>query len=316
MSDFDEDDIPRTGAISLADIEQLRALAAERNRAAAVRVMSGTRLGRVFPVGPNPITIGRSPDCTIHLDEQGVSRVHARIERQDSGSVIALIDPGSTNGTFVNGERVNKRPLQDGDSIQVGAQTLLRFSLQDELEQKFQQHQFESATRDGLTGLFSKRYLMEHLESEIAFCKRHKRLISLAMMDADHFKNINDTWGHLAGDNVLKTLAQIFTACIRKDDLLARYGGEEFVLVMRDTPPDRARVVVERIRGAVEANAFYCGRERMPVTVSIGVACGPAEKLTEDDALLKQADENLYEAKRTGRNRCVLPEDTGELPPE
>jgi len=149
------------------------------------------------------------------------------------------------------------------------------------------------------------------MESEIAFCRRHKRLISLAMMDADHFKNINDTWGHPAGDAVLKTLSQIFTACIRKDDLLARYGGEEFVLVMRDTPPDKARVVVERIRGAVEANAFYCGRERMPVTVSIGVACGPAEEMTDGESLLKRADEYLYEAKRSGRNRCILPEDMG-----
>jgi len=102
MTEFNEDDIPKTGAISLADIEELRALAAERNQAAAVRVMSGSRLGRVFPVGAVPITIGRSPDCTIHLEEEGVSRVHASIELRDGGSIVALIDPGSTNGTFVS----------------------------------------------------------------------------------------------------------------------------------------------------------------------------------------------------------------------
>lgn len=315
MTDFDDELIPKTGAISMDEIESLRKIAAERNRSAAIRVMSGSRLGRVFPVGPIPITIGRAPDATIHLDEQGVSREHARIELRDAGAVVAIVDPGSTNGTFVNGDRVTERALADGDSIQVGAQTLLRFSLQDQLEQQFQEKQLESATRDGLTGAFSKRYLIEHLDSELAFCRRHNRLISLAMLDADHFKNINDTWGHLAGDNVLKMLTQIFQACIRKDDLLARYGGEEFALVMRDTPPDKAHVVAERIRGAVEANAFYHDGERLPVTVSIGVACGPAVKMADRDSLIAKADDYLYQAKHAGRNRVIVQPFTPELEP-
>jgi diguanylate cyclase (GGDEF)-like protein len=306
VSGFDDDDVPKTGAISLADIEQLRSMAAEKNRSACVRALSGMRLGHVFRIEDRPLTIGRSPACHIHLDEPGVSRVHARIEKRDGGAVIVLKDNGSTNGTFVNGSKVDERPLVDGDTIQVGAQTMLRFALQDQLEEQFQQHQLDSATRDSLTGLFSKRYLMEQLEAEISFCKRHERLISLAMVDADHFKNVNDTLGHLAGDHVLRELSRVMTTCVRNHDVLARYGGEEFAVIMRDTPPDRAHVVGNRIRERVELTPIEWEGKRIPVTVSVGIAGGPARSINEMHELIAAADRYLYDAKHQGRNRVVI----------
>ncbi len=305
MGGFDDEDIPRTGAIAPEEIARLTELTQVRRELACLLAMSGCRLGRSWNIEDDELDIGRSPHTSIHLPEDGVSRRHALIARRVEG--VYVRDLKSTNGTFVNGQRVTGRLLKQGDRVQVGPSTVFRFALQDELEQRFQQHQYDSATRDGLTGCYSKTYLLETLGTEMAFGMRHDRFVSLAMIDADFFKRINDTWGHLAGDHVLAQLAAVLQSCVDKDDVLARYGGEEFAVIMRDTPPEQALIMGQRAQERVEQTAFLWQGKRLPVTVSVGIAAGPSENIQQPDELIGEADRSLYEAKRQGRNRVCAP---------
>jgi diguanylate cyclase (GGDEF)-like protein len=134
---------------------------------------------------------------------------------------------------------------------------------------------------------------------------RHKALLSLIIFDIDHFKQINDTYGHLAGDYVLATLAKNVTPMIRSEDVFARYGGEEFVIMSRSTDPPSAHVVSERVRQHVERYKFEYEGQRIAVTVSLGLAGMPHGDIKAPEDLLARADKALYEAKRGGRNRVI-----------
>ncbi|HWD38885.1 MAG TPA: diguanylate cyclase, partial [Fimbriimonas sp.] len=169
---------------------------------------------------------------------------------------------------------------------------------QRDLEETNHQLQYLAVT-DGLTGLRNHRRAQEFLDERVAEATRYNRPISIAMLDVDRFKQLNDDFGHLVGDKVLKELGRLLKAYIRNTDFVARYGGEEFLIVMPETCADAARSAAERIRRAIEGATW----EERPITVSIGVATlGSATKTKE--LLLKQADRALYESKAAGRN-CV-----------
>jgi diguanylate cyclase (GGDEF)-like protein len=158
---------------------------------------------------------------------------------------------------------------------------------------------------DGLTGLFNRRQLMEALTKESLRTRRHKRPFAVLMLDVDHFKKCNDSYGHLVGDNVLKKLASILKGMIRDVDFVARYGGEEFVVLLLEAGQDGGAEVAERIRERIAAEAFTSGNEEFSITVSIGVAeCSGVDP--SPDAVISQADRALYQAKRRGRNRVAL----------
>jgi diguanylate cyclase (GGDEF)-like protein len=163
---------------------------------------------------------------------------------------------------------------------------------------------FESASRDALTQVYNKRFFVEQLESEYAYSVRHGTELSLLMFDIDHFKQINDTYGHLAGDYVLSELTQLVTPAIRIEDTFARYGGEEFVLLSRNSP-DSAAIVGERLRRTIEEHTFTHEGKVLRVTVSLGISCMPNVNITVPEEFVAAADKALYEAKRTGRNRLV-----------
>ena len=273
-------------------------------RSACFIFLTGSQAGKMHKIAEHSSTIGRSVRAGVCVPDEGVSREHARISRGPDGAVI-LEDLGSTNGTFINGERVQSRMLKDGDKIELGGTTILKFSLQDSLEEDFQRRQYESATRDALTGCHNKRYFSERMPSEIAFAQRHNKSLALAMMDLDHFKGINDTYGHQAGDYVLKRFAELMIAEVRTDDIPARYGGEEFALIMRETERHSAFLVVERIRRRVASTDFVHEGTKIDVTVSIGMAVRAGEELVSPEALIKEADQCLYRAKSDGRNRTV-----------
>jgi len=298
MSD-DFGDIPDTSVVELTS-----PTTPQRHQACVV-VMSGSLLGRVVKLGSDPLVVGRAPGNGLPIDDHGVSRQHARFEQGADGGVL-LVDLKSTNGTFCNGERVTERLLKDGDRIRIGSGSVLKYSLQDNVEAEYHQTQFDAARRDGLTGCFNKRYLLEHLDVEFSFAKRHGRSMSLAMLDLDHFKQVNDTYGHLAGDAVLKAVVDIISNSIRTEDVLTRYGGEEFVVVMRETPLNQAATVAERLRTKMEWAAISFDGTRIPVTVSIGLATGPTAKVESPEALLQRADQALYKAKNGGRNQVVV----------
>ncbi|RMG11828.1 MAG: GGDEF domain-containing protein [Deltaproteobacteria bacterium] len=269
-------------------------------------VLSGTSVGRMFKIQAGEMLIGRSPDCDIMLDDDGVSRKHARLICTPDGKV-KILDLGSTNGTWVEGSRVDFHGLQDGDRIQIGSATILKYGYQDSVEEQFVSQLYESATQDGLTGLHNKRYFLEALHKEFAWHRRHGAPLTLILFDIDFFKKINDTYGHHAGDRVLMQVAQTCKRQLRTEDLLARYGGEEFACILRQTTVEQATVVAERVRRAVESTVFESehsdgSRLRIPVTISVGVA-GLSPQLSDEAALIQRADHFLYEAKRGGRNR-------------
>jgi diguanylate cyclase (GGDEF)-like protein len=154
---------------------------------------------------------------------------------------------------------------------------------------------------DGLTQIHNKRYLFEALDKELIRARRYERQLGLLIFDIDYFKRINDQYGHLAGDYVLRELARIVQERIRREEVFARYGGEEFVIVLPETPMQGAVTLAENLRGRVAGHPFVFQGERIPVTISVGCAMLGEEKGATE--LIQRADEKLYEAKRGGRNR-------------
>lgn len=271
-------------------------------------VASGPEAGKVVAVNAaEMVTLGRADDCTVRFDDTSLSRVHARVMFVMGDYMIG--DAGSTNGTFVNGDRIAKaQHLEDGDRIQLGTDTILRFSLVTDEEEEALRRIYEAAVLDALTGVANRKHLEERLEAELAFAKRHEVDLSVIIMDLDHFKRVNDTYGHLAGDQVLRRSAQLVKDALRLEDFVGRYGGEEFVVVARGTPAEQAVQLAERLRKKISEAPVVFEQHEIPVTMSAGVAslddCGPER---DRQALLATADERLYRAKESGRNRVVGP---------
>jgi diguanylate cyclase (GGDEF)-like protein len=271
-----------------------------RDKHAYLLVLAGPQFGAIFPLAPGrELVLGRREDADVQIRDDGVSRRHASI-RVDGESAV-LKDLGSANGTWVDGARVSEVRVGDGARVQVGGHTTIKLVWADELDARYQTKLAEGALTDALTGLYNRRHLDERLGGELAAAQRHGRPVSLLMIDIDHFKDVNDASGHLAGDEALKMVAFVLRGAVRKEDVLARYGGEEFVVIARETALDGARSLAERIRRAVEGSrCAWKGRE-IAVTVSIGVtvSVGITEYVAE------AADRALQAAKQGGRNRVV-----------
>ena len=203
----------------------------------------------------------------------------------------------------MNDVLISDYQLARGDQVKVG-DTIFKFLSGSDMEAQYHETIYRMTIVDGLTGIHNKRFLLDTLEREIPRARRHQRPLGLVMFDIDHFKKINDTFGHLAGDFVLKELAQLVKNRLRPDDVLGRYGGEEFAVVLPETDLEGGRVIAEELRTLIEAHAFLFEQERIQVTCSLGVA------IVDEDSdvlgFLKAADERLYAAKRGGRNRVMI----------
>ena len=268
-------------------------------------VLAGTNVGEMYRLEGVEVVIGRASNATVRLSDDGISRRHARVFAE--GPAFMVEDLGSANGTMVNGVRIaGRQALEDGDKIRLGPTTILKFGYADDIEESFQQRMYDAALRDGLTGAYNKKYFIDRLDSELSYARRHHFDLSLLMFDADHFKRVNDTYGHLAGDAVLVKLSQIAMGALRQEDIFARYGGEEFAILCRGVKLQHAGVLGERLRGGVEAGVFEHEGRRMPVTISVGVASYPTSPVESPSQLIAAADNALYEAKRCGRNRVLL----------
>ncbi|MDX1948857.1 MAG: diguanylate cyclase [Pirellulaceae bacterium] len=266
-----------------------------------VRIHPAAGLGQILELDQPELVLGRDEACDIQLVDDSVSRRHARIESTEEGSVIS--DLGSTNGTYINDERVSERKLAPGDRLRLGNQ-IFRFLGADGIEAEYHEAVYRMMTTDGLTQVYNKRYLLDVIERELARAARTGRPLAVLMFDVDRFKSINDTHGHLAGDEVLSELCRRARGLVRQEEVLARYGGEEFVVLMPDTNREQGRAAAERLRGVIAERPFRTERVEIPVTVSIGVAATGDRPLTAA-LLLDQADEQLYAAKRGGRNRVM-----------
>jgi diguanylate cyclase (GGDEF)-like protein len=301
----------KTSVHTIEDLVQAR-----KNQSAYLIVISAKSpagVGKMFKLDKSELIIGRAADCSLQVEDDGVSRHHAKLVRaQDKG--FQLVDLESTNGTYLNGERVTQHAVLDGDKIQVGANTVLKFSLQDQLEEQFQRSIYESATRDGLTGAYNKKYFLDTLRKEFSYCVRHKLPLSVVMFDVDLFKKVNDTYGHPAGDHVLARIGARVQESVRNEDLFARYGGEEFALMLREIGEREAIVCAERCRRAVEQEDFIFNGVQAKVTISLGVATLRNAEFKDPEEFLAMADTYLYRAKQAGRNRVVGLDVSGPAP--
>ena len=259
-----------------------------------------TNLGKRYVLQKDATTIGRDRDNDIVLDSDSVSRRHAKLEHRDGHFFVLDLD--STNGTFLNDEPdpITVSQLRKGDQVKVG-DTIFKYLTGSDVEAQFHETIFNMTITDGLTDVSNKKQLDAVLAKEIPRALRHARQLSLLMIDIDHFKNVNDTYGHLAGDSVLRDLASILEKRLRPDDELGRYGGEEFCAILPETSLEGAARIAEELRRLVEEHAFMVEGEQIKVTISVGVA--EMKKNMDMKGFYKAADEMLYQAKRSGRNK-------------
>ena len=266
-------------------------------------VYAGTHLGRVFPLVPGVNVIGRSPGVDLPLPDEEVSRTHAWVTlRGAPGNEVILEDCGSTNGTFLNDQLVTgPTPLSAGDRIAMGNH-VLKLVAMDPLERAFYAVLLDQSTRDPLTGLNNRRSTLEELQHRFDLSQRHERPLAVIMCDLDHFKLINDSLGHGAGDLVLEEFGQRVKNNLRTTDLAGRIGGEEFLLILPETDMQGALLLADRLRAATGEVLFELLPESLRVTCSLGVAQRTAED-RDGGALMARADGALYAAKRSGRDR-------------
>jgi diguanylate cyclase (GGDEF)-like protein len=263
----------------------------------------GPDIGRRIPLAQSQYIVGRDSEAGLVVSRSSVSRQHARLFVDDDGAWW-VEDLNSTNGTFVNEARIKAQQLADSDQLRFG-DAIYKFLSGSNIESAYHEAIHNMAIQDGMTGIHNKRYFTEFLEREISVASRHAHPLTLVMFDVDHFKKVNDTYGHLAGDAVLKDLAGRIRPRVRREDLFARYGGEEFACVLPSTALPGGIVFAEQLRQIIEQRPCVFDNQAIPFTISLGVTTLHRETGTDAQALIKRADENLYAAKRGGRNRVV-----------
>ncbi len=264
----------------------------------------GPDIGRRIPLVNDQYIVGRDSEAAFVVSRSSVSRQHARLFTDTDGAWW-VEDLKSTNGTFVNEMRLTSpQQLTDSDQVRFG-DAIYKFLSGSNIESAYHEAIHNMAIQDGMTGIHNKRYFMEFLEREIAVCHRHGHPLTLVMFDVDHFKKVNDSFGHLAGDAVLKDLATRIRPRIRREDLFARYGGEEFACVLPSTALGGGIVFAEHLRTIIEEKPVIFDAQTIAFTISLGVTTLHRETGVDPAGLIKRADDNLYAAKRAGRNRVV-----------
>ncbi|RMG18484.1 MAG: GGDEF domain-containing protein [Deltaproteobacteria bacterium] len=277
-------------------VSELKAIAVPGE--ACLVCIYGPELGKKWTLASERFTIGRGPQNDIVLDLDNVSRRHVEFASREGG--VYVKDLGSTNGTYLNNVEVTEERLKNGDHIKVGG-AIFKFLSGGNIETAYHEEIYRMTIMDGLTQVYNKRYFLETLEREMARSARFDRPLHLVIFDIDHFKRINDEYGHIAGDFVLRELAGLVKAMTRREETLARYGGEEFAIIIPEAPTPKVRRYAEKMRREIEARTFAFEERVIPVTISVGVA--PMPDTDDAQEFIKAADMKLYEAKRSGRNR-------------
>jgi diguanylate cyclase len=264
-------------------------------------VLSGPKIGQRFVLGEQALEIGRTSSCGLVLDLDSVSRQHARIEW--TGASHRVKDLGSTNGTYVNEHRISEAGLTDGDRLQIG-KVLLKYIAGGNIEASYHEEVQRLMRFDGLTGVYNKSHFEETLQHLLASERSAPRPIGLIVFDLDHFKQVNDTHGHTAGDAVLRQVAGVVADQLTQQEFLARVGGEEFAVLCNGMVLRAVQGLAERIRASVEGTRCVFEDRLIPVTLSLGAAERTAGSQEPGERLFERADTLLYAAKAAGRN-CV-----------
>jgi two-component system cell cycle response regulator len=307
MANPKDDQKDRTKTLVLDQETINREIQKAKEQPACLILIRGTPQGHRFFITQDEMIIGRDPSADLCIADQSISRRHAKVNRTDHG--VTLEDLGSSNGTSVNGKKLepgNIVTLAKEDLVKLG-NSIVKYLPAGELEIVFYGNLNQAANTDPMTKCFNKGYFMEAIEAEFKRAKALTTPLSLIFFDLDHFKKVNDTYGHEGGDYVLKEFSNLVRALgvIQQKDIFARYGGEEFCLLLPSTVIQDAEKTAELIRGKIQAHNFTYEGSRIPVTSSLGVSELRSEMETASD-LIKSADKALYESKQNGRNRVTI----------
>lgn len=299
-----------------------------RNLKPALVFLTGELIAVPIPLEREEVVLGRALEADVRVNDSQVSRQHARIIAMPTESRVAmqylLNDLGSRNGTFLNGRRITREIMENGDKITIG-DTILRFDLLDEIDREYQRQIHRLISHDDLTGLLSSRSFFSELRREAGRATAEERPFCILMMDGDNFKSVNDQYGHLTGSKTIEEIGFSITTNLRIGDAAARFGGDEFAAFLLDADLAQGLVAAERIRASIEEYNFSVVRpgrtdENHRITVSIGVSCFPSDS-SDPIELVEMADSALYRSKREGRNRVsayrdITPEELSHpLPP-
>jgi len=268
-------------------------------------LIKGPQKGRPLPLPEGHWTLGRGAESDFSVHGRGISRIHLQLESRPDKTVIAR-DAMSTNGMQVNGKQVRDHEFKPGDILQIGPEVALKFALLPACELDLQVRLYSQSIFDDLTGLYNRRYFIAALRQALASALRHHKPLCLLLVDIDRFKQVNDTHGHTAGDNILTQFADLLAGTLREEDLCARIGGEEFAVMLGDMEQGGCLETAERIRTLIAGHPFTYGELQITCTASFGGAMAPKNKKLTPGQLLKLADANLYQAKHRGRNCTVI----------
>ncbi|PWT95852.1 MAG: hypothetical protein C5B55_00695 [Blastocatellia bacterium] len=306
MTSETHDDETVTTEVSGASDSEL----GNRERRPVLVSLRGELIGTPIPLERDRVVLGRALEADIRLNDFKTSRMHAQIITESDvtrGVRFRIKDLGSTNGTLVNGQVIQQAFLNDGDKIVIGDH-LFRFDLLDEIDREFQQQIHRLLAHDELTGLLTSKSFFTELRREAGRAEGEGLPFCVLMIDIDHFKEVNDTYGHLVGSRTLRDMGMIVKAALRSGDVAARFGGEEFAAFLLEADYAQAVVAAERVRRAVEEHPFVASADltadvasTFRLTISVGIAAYP-DDATDPIKLVELADSALYRAKRAGRN--------------
>ncbi|MCP4604977.1 MAG: diguanylate cyclase [Proteobacteria bacterium] len=301
------DSVSDTVPVDLTPLAKQMLRAEEGGKKACLLVLDGIDEGTLIPLSQGTVIIGRSSSCDALLREEGISRHHARVELIKSDR-ITIEDLSSTNGVFIGGKRIKKATLKAGDKVLLGRRTMLRFVLEDNLDQLYEQEMYASSTRDRLTGLFNRKYLKQRMASDLSYAKRHGACLSFMIFTIDQLSEINHDYGHQTGDQVIVTVSQSVSGLIREEDVFARYTTEEFAIVAPGIDLTGGRAFGERVRKQIareEVRALDESGKALKFTVSMGLVTVNEKASTDMDRVLSDAANNLSIAVKHGQNRVV-----------
>ena len=266
-------------------------------------ILSGLDQGKQYHLYRQFNTLGRNGDVDISIMDSKVSRNHGSLIIYPD--CIVLKDNQSTNGCYINDIRVESQEVETSARIRVG-NTIMKIEYKNASEVKLENALYNAANTDSLTKILNRHAFMCRAEEDVLSSIKNNESLTIIMCDVDHFKRINDSFGHPAGDRILMDLAELIQAQMRKDDMLARYGGEEFIMLLRNEDVDSIVKLAERIRGKVEQYDFSFEDTHIPTTLSIGVCNRNGKEISSLSSLIKEADNALYQAKNNGRNRVEV----------
>jgi two-component system, cell cycle response regulator len=298
-------DSKKSHEVGKTKLLSLETFSEDTSRIPVLVVVSGNLLdvGKVLPLYRNNLTVGRDSSTDLPLNDRLISRNHlevAEVKQEKDAFSIHVKDNGSTNGTFLKGKRINEEWLRSGETIEIGTETILLFRTESINCIKNPNIILSMISKDSLTGVYNRRafdQLIEHIREKLS---NTGVCYSLLLIDIDHFKKVNDSFGHPFGDSILKMIAETICMYVRAEDIVARLGGDEFAVVLPGLNAERATELSERLMSKIRCLKSD-DQKCLDLTVSIGISDDCSAKLKPSE-LYRRADVALYKAKKKGRN--------------